>query len=86
MGGTGGSLPLLPVGEERAGVRWGCSRPHPRDRFLTSSCPDLFRASMFPAGLRQGLIKVVPIGVLRDDEIDLPGARPVLHSPFPLDS
>ena len=38
-----------------------------------------------PQGLRQGFVKVVPIGVLRDDEIDLPGARPVLHGPLPLD-
>ena len=57
-----------------------------QDQFLTSSCPDLFRASMtFLQGLRQGFVEVVPIGVLRDDEIDLPGARPVLHGPFPLD-
>ena len=40
---------------------------------------------MFPAGLGQGFVKVVPTGVLRDDEIHLPGARPVLHSPLPLD-
>ena len=38
-----------------------------------------------PAWLRQGFVEVVPIGVLRDDEIDLPGARPVLHGPLALD-
>ena len=68
-----------------------CRAAQPRGQFLTSSCPDLpglvpgIRASMFPAGLQQGFVKVVPIGVLRGDKTNLPGARPVLHGPLSLD-
>ena len=51
----------------------------------TWSCPDLFRASTSLPGSGQGRVEVVPIRVLRNDEIDLPGARPVFHGPFPLD-